>query len=385
MAGKSFIKEGQAGIGTQTTAERTAGVSTATGTVTFDVDDGVAYVYTGNTDGWVVIGEQSSTITATGGQKFTVGSDTYHLFMNPDGGSQTFTVTNGSGNCECLLVGGGGASRGDNGGAGGAGGVVHAPALPFEPGPYAVTIGYGGTYNPGRNNNMPTWGGHSTITHPVGIITAFGGQGAQNAGPGSSYPLLTPWSGPGGNTIFGSGAGGATTNPTGNVSTRRPISEGQPSAPDFSGSVTNYGSIGGAGDPGALWNAGGGGGAGGDGIPSNPNQPAPTRGDGGPGQPFTNFPGPGLYPNLPTEASTYLGTAWRDALGPTGLFGGGGGGSLENPATFYDGGPGGGSPGSSNGNSATNGTGGGMGSPNSTDSTARQGGDGIVIIKYSAS
>ena len=50
-----------------------------------------------------------------------------------------------------------------------------------------------------------------------------------------------------------------------------------------------------------------------------------------------------------------------------------------------NGGPGGGSPGSANGNDGTNGTGGGMGSPNSTDSTARQGGDGIVIIKYSAS
>ena len=324
------------------------------------------------------------TFVATGGQKFTVGSDTYHIFMNPDGNSQTFTVDSGSGNVEVLLVGGGGASRGDNGGAGGGGGVVHAPALSFGPGPYAVTVGYGGTYNPARNNDMPTWGGHSTLTHPVGIITAFGGQGGQNSGGGNPYPMLTPWTGPGGNTIFGSGAAGAVSFPTAQVSTTRPISEGQPSAPDFSGSVTNYGSIGGAADPGAAWNSGGGGGAGGDGVPSNPNQPAPTRGDGGPGQPFPAFPGPGLYPNLPSPASSYLGTAWRDALGPTGLFGGGGGGSLETPLTFYDGGPGGGSPGSADGNSGTNGTGGGMGSINSTDATARQGGDGIVIIKYSS-
>jgi hypothetical protein len=383
MAGKSFIKEGQAGIGTQTTAERTAGVSTATGTVTFDVDDAVAYVYTGNTDGWVVIGEQATTIVATGGQKFTVSSDTYHIFMNPDGGSQTFTVSSGQGTCECLIVGGGGASRADNGGAGGGGGVVHAPALSFGPGSYAVTVGYGGTYNPARDNSMPTWGGHSKLTHPVGTITAYGGQGAQNAGP-APYPFVTPWAGPGGNTTFGSGAGGAVTNPTSEVGTRSPISNAQPSAPNFSGNVTNYGSIGGAADPGALWNAGGGGGAGGDGTPSNPNQPAPTRGDGGPGQPFTNFPGPGLYPNLPSPASSYLGTAWRDALGPTGLFGGGGGGSLENPSTFYQGGPGGGSPGADSGTPGINGTGGGMGSLNNTTSDAKQGGDGIVIIKYSS-
>ena len=45
MSGKSFIKLGQAGIGTQTTTERTAGVSTATGTVTYDVtDDKAKYI-----------------------------------------------------------------------------------------------------------------------------------------------------------------------------------------------------------------------------------------------------------------------------------------------------------------------------------------------------
>ena len=41
MAGKSFLKLGQTGIGTQTTAERTAGVSTATGTTTFDTNNDV--------------------------------------------------------------------------------------------------------------------------------------------------------------------------------------------------------------------------------------------------------------------------------------------------------------------------------------------------------
>jgi len=318
--------------------------------------------------------------SASGGQKFTVGSDTYHVFMNPEGVSQTFTVNSGTANCECLIVGGGGASRADNGGAGGGGGIVHAPALSFTTGSYVIAVGYGGTYNSQRDNAMPTWGGQSKITHPVGTIIAYGGQGAQNAA-GSPYPLLTPWTGPGGVTTFGSGASGARTNPSSQQSTTRPISEGQPSAPDFSGAVTNYGNVGGSAGP-NIWNAAGGGGAGGAGNPGT--GPGSTQYKGGAGQPFTNFPGPGLYPNLPSPASSYLGTGWRDALTSTGLFGGGGGGSLESPATFYDGGPGGGSPGSNAGNNGTNGTGGGMGSINQTAGTY-QGGDGIVIIKYSTS
>ena len=317
--------------------------------------------------------------SASGGQKFTVGSDTYHIFMNPEGISQTFTVSSGTSDCECLIVGGGGASRADNGGAGGGGGVVYAPALSFAAGSYVIAVGYGGTYNSERNNNVPTWGGHSKITHPVGTIIAYGGQGAQNASEsGSNYPILTPWTGPDGTTKFGSGAGGARTNPSSNVSNTSPINDGQPSAPNFSGAVTNYGNTGGNYGP-PIWNGSGGGGAGGPGYPGP--SPSPIRYQGGAGAPFANFPGPGLYPNLPSPASSYLGTGWRDALTGTGLFAGGGGGTVESPASFYAGGPGGGSPGSNTGNNGVNGTGGGMGSNNQTAGTF-QGGDGIVIIKY---
>lgn len=324
--------------------------------------------------------EASGPFSASGGQKFTAGSDTYHVFINPEGVSQTFTVNSGTANCECLIVGGGGASRADNGGAGGGGGIVHAPALSFTTGSYVIAVGYGGTYNSARDNNMPTWGGHSKITHPVGTIIAYGGQGAQNAGgSGSPYNVLTPWVGPDGTTKFGSGASGARTNPSSFVSNTSPISDGQPSAPNFSGAVTNYGTVGGSAGP-PIWNAAGGGGAGGAGIPGT--APGPTQYKGGAGQPFTNFPGPGLHPLLPSPASSYLGTDWRDALSGAGNFGGGGGGSLESPATFYDGGAGGGSPGSNAGNNGVNGTGGGMGSINQTAGTF-QGGDGIVIIKYS--
>ena len=65
MAGKSFIKLGQAGIGTQTTTERTAGVSTVTGTMTYDVTTGQLLVYSGNTNGWILV--VASAVDATGG------------------------------------------------------------------------------------------------------------------------------------------------------------------------------------------------------------------------------------------------------------------------------------------------------------------------------
>ena len=56
MAGKAFIKLGQTGIGTQTTTERNAGVSTVTGTMTYDVTTDQLLFYGGNTNGWVQAG-----------------------------------------------------------------------------------------------------------------------------------------------------------------------------------------------------------------------------------------------------------------------------------------------------------------------------------------
>ena len=47
------------GIGTQTTTERTAGVSTAVGTMTFDVTTNQLLVYSGNI--WLIAGQLSST------------------------------------------------------------------------------------------------------------------------------------------------------------------------------------------------------------------------------------------------------------------------------------------------------------------------------------
>ena len=77
-------------------------------------------------------------------------------------------------------------------------------------------------------------------------------------------------------------------------------------------------------------------------------------------------------------------TAWTNAVGPTGLLGGGGGGG----GGSYGGGPGGtgaggdgaASPGA--GTPAVDFTGGGGGGSTGTSGDAGDGGDGIVIIRY---
>ena len=124
MAGKSFLKLGQAGIGTQTTAERNAGVSTATGTMTYDVTTDQLLVYGGNTKGWVqaAVGRAD----ATGGDAtYTFGGKKIHAFTS----SGSLVVTDAlSSDIEIFAIGGGGGganhSSGHSGGGGGAGGLV---------------------------------------------------------------------------------------------------------------------------------------------------------------------------------------------------------------------------------------------------------------------
>ena len=62
--------------------------------------------------------------------------------------------------------------------------------------------------------------------------------------------------------------------------------------------------------------AGGGGGANGAGGGNGASPGSPGQGNGGAGGNGTPtvFPGPGLYPQLPSPLSNGLGTAWRDAL-----------------------------------------------------------------------
>ena len=138
----------------------------------------------------------------------------YHTFTS----SGTFTVTEGTGEIEYLVIGGGGAGGGGYyriAGGGGAGGLLSnspevpttpvprgnatkQPAYEVSPGPYTVTIGTGGAggqvntgnIQPGSPTNFyPTPVSHP---HPTYIRALGGGGGAGNPNPGSNGGGGTP-------------------------------------------------------------------------------------------------------------------------------------------------------------------------------------------------
>jgi hypothetical protein len=164
-------------------------------------------------------------------------------------GVSTFTVTDGYGEVEYLIVGAGaGGGGGWQGGGGGAGGLVtNVGVSPFTilPGSYTVTVGAGGTGCRKTGTNNPTNGGNSSIG-VVGITTAIGGgRGASenpnnaadsggSGGGGAHFVGTTGASGTsgqgnsGGNGLStgsefsgggGGGAGGAGTTATSGVAT----------------------------------------------------------------------------------------------------------------------------------------------------------------------
>ena len=334
--------------------------------------------------------------TVTGGTKITSGADVYHVFTYPN--SDSLTVSGGNlSNATILIVGGGGASNCDDGGGGGAGGVIYGNAtVPFVIGTHAVQVGKGATMNGQRDYDIETWGMPSFINNQdptIGIMTAWGGQGGANHDGNNPYPIDTPkWTNnPWGDTSvpyshWGSGAGGRVAHPTSEEAAPAPLDpHGQPYRPNFGSIITNYGSRGGGATNGSSWNSAGGGGAADDGTPSVPNVPEPNRCNGGNGQPFPAFPAPVIAPAIPSPKQS----AWTTAVGPTGLFAGGGGGTIEAGGGLDgDGGTGGGADGGNPGvaDPAVYGTGGGGGStgPGGTPDVTESGGPGIVIVKFPA-
>jgi len=319
-------------------------------------------------------------LTATGGviNDYIDGTDIYraHVFTN----SGTFEVTDTGdfgNNIDFLVVGGGGGGSftpgpGNGGrGGGGAGGLRTnaAPSFPHNlpsstmayPGSgtvsYTVTVGAGGLF--GQNNNG-TDGGNSSIVHPslnsgTGIVATGGG-----------YGVYAPGGNGGGG---GSGGGGAY-----------PGVEGSPgSAPgNIPPTATSYQTAGGAnGSPSSVEGGGGGGAgsAGGDGTPG--------PGLGGNGRAFPEFPATIISPAIPSPQQS----AFTNAVGPTGLFGGGGGAGGRQPQKL--GGPGGGGSGGYPGPPSGGGTPGvygtGSGGGGTGQGSAVSGGDGaagIVVVRY---
>ena len=312
---------------------------------------------------------------ASGGTKIIDGSSTYHVFT----GSSDFTISAGEESIEVLIVAGGGSGAGSQGGGGGGSGIVHSSAINGVPGTYTVTVGGGGaSVSPPIGYDSLGAKGSSSSFNSVAAVGGGGGIYNNTGYPGLPAPLQASVIGANG----GGGGGGSGPGAAGDGITPQPVP----------GDYTAYG--GNAGDPQAISPGGSGGGGGGAGAaaPTGSPRPSGTAAPGGAGQPFANFPGPGIYNAAPGPLQTTLTTAWRDALGPTGLFGGGGGGGDNDPTGGNGfGGPGGGGNGGAESITSTQGvdyTGGGGGSIGAITSipgeSTSKGGDGIVIIRYTS-
>ena len=298
-------------------------------------------------------------ISATGGTTVTDGAYTYHVFV----ANGNFVVSEGPGTIEALVIGGGGAARGDWPGGGGAGGVAHAQSWPMTPGTYPVVIGAGGAASPISSGDGSANKGADTTFN--GITGLGGGAGTQDAYQ-SPLPFNSAY-------LSGGSGGGNGDEPVG--PTTAAGTGTQPTQPNHSGLVTNYGNPGFAPAGGNTWpattqNNGGGGGAGGGGTDG-----LTTGSPGGAGQPFTNFPGPVLAPAIPGVPN------WAANVGPTGLYGGGGGASGDGSGGGGDPGPGGGGRGGPSGFAGLNYTGGGGGGQNGNSPGGYDGGKGVVIIR----
>jgi hypothetical protein len=320
-------------------------------------------------------GGGASLTGASGGIKFSSPSYTYHIFVQGD--TTNFTAHEPLGSCHVLCVGGGGGGANGQGGGGGGSSVGHLANTTLPAATYAVTVGAGGATAPGPADPYSLSGdkgGDSTF----GGTTVYGGGGGLRNNYGWNGNPSQP--GLGGNA--GGGGGGSLSGPG-------VLSDGvvasQPGGPL---GFTIYGANNGA--PSASVGDGSGGGGGGAGGaspgPSNP-RPSSSASPGGAGQPIGQFPGPGIYPHMPSPLQSTLGTPWRDAVGPTGLYGGGGGGGDDNTSDGGGaGGPGGGGAGGDTNTSSGNGidgTGGGagdLGKPSFASNSG--GGDGIVIVRY---
>lgn len=319
------------------------------------------------------------TVTAAG---ITPGNGyRYHVFTGPG----TFTVSSGTTNIEYLVVAGGG-TAGGNGAGGGAGGLrtnvsgnpKAGAALPISPGSYTITVGGAGSPGPslpGSGTPGPAGnGGYSAFADgsPNQIRSDGGGCGGN----------------PGGAAIAGgSGGGGGGFSPTPYTSA------GSGNTPPTSPSQGNPGGTGCTNcpfpSPGSGYTAAGGGGAGNTGG----NASYSVAGSGGAGHPISAFAAPLIQPEIPAPNWS----AFSSAVGPTGLYaGGGGGGGYGGLSTPGTGGPGGGGAGGvqngssfapgQNGTTYTGGGGGGATSHLAQDGggTPGIGGPGIVIIRYPA-
>jgi len=316
---------------------------------------------------------------------------TYHVFLYPN--SDNFVASSPL-TVDVLIVAGGGSGGYSYyaGGGGGGGLVKSSSAITLPVGTYPVVVGAGGPLAPSTESVPSSKGSDSSFN---GVTAIGGGSGA--SGP-SSYPVYL--------TSNQGGSSGGNHGYSNSIPARTALPQPVP------GSYTAYGNPGGAGGNGAQYTGGGGGGAGGAGS----NSPGPLGGPGGNGLANPFFPGPIIAPAIPTapipDAPISAGgpgpvpnrSAFQTVVGPTGLYAGGGGGSIyytntdPRPGGKPSGGPGGGADGAGSSYPGTpvnptkgparnsiNSTGGGGGGGNyGAPSFGSAGADGIVIIRYLA-
>ena len=220
----------------------------------------------------------SDPIDASGGAKTTSGNYTIHTFSYPT--SDNFVVNSGEGECDILVIAGGGAGgsggpAGWYGGGGGAGGYAYATGYSVTPGTYPISVGNGGSGNAGTRGSS---GANSWFNLPVPsgkIFCQGGGGGGDGAYPGISGDA------PG----YDGGNGGGSGSHLDSSSTTPGGSAVQPAQnPDFSnGTLEQYGYAGGN-EAGGTGDGRGGGGGGAGGAGQNSPGPTPLNGRGGAGR-----------------------------------------------------------------------------------------------------
>jgi hypothetical protein len=305
-----------------------------------------------------------TSIQASGGTEITSGQTKFHVFLGSS--EQDFSVTRG-GTCEILVVAGGGSGGYFYGCGGGAGGIVHAPGFPIDAGvTYKVSAGNGAAARPdstgtGNNGNPSYFKPAPAPAAPstTNLYAMRGGGGGYSGDPEQWMVPILPDTGSSGGQVSPSdipyrtpGFPGSTQHPTG----------------------LKYSNIGSADLP--ATRGGGGGGAGGGGGPNQDGSITTPASPGGAGRAFPSFPGPVIAPAIPGPVRPI----WTPAVGPTGLFGGGGAGYGVSTVPAAPGGGGGWySPAATGNHNGVNYTGGGGAGPNPGPGA---GGHGIVIVTY---
>ena len=312
----------------------------------------VTLVYVDVTKGWIVTDSGNQTdaptatyIAATGGCITTCGNYKVHTFNSPG----TFTVTSvgnpaGSNEVDYLIVGGAGGGGWCIGGGGGAGGVrisagtssgcytvnplgtgVAAVPVSTSPGSYPIVVGGGGSA--AVSTCVPSTSGNNSSA--LCLTAAYGGAGGgwgRNGVPGGSG------GGTGGWTLYpGTDPGGGVGGSSGGTGNQPPVSPPQ-------GNTGGSNSI-------NTQDSGGAGGGGATGVGANStSNPARTQ---------TSAGGTGITTNINFSSVTYA--TGGDGKGDTAT------GAAAGGCNTGDGGD---------------------GSGNCSPGTGKNGGSGVVIIRY---